>query len=477
MAISILPLSLSAQDGDATLPEEPTWRPRPPASNAELRARYPDAAMDGAATSPGFTPAPLAVEAGGISSPGMNLLREPLPPFPVTPETEDLGVPSEDGRFLPRFEEVRSWFQVEGLRARVGPLQVRLALDLNSGYNDNIFSANTGQVGDIVTTASPTIEVGLGEFPRIRSVEPVDEDKNVFFLRYTPSFQFFAQNSGQNTTNENLLVQGRYNFRRLRAEGAFTYTRTSDPQPTDVGRQEYSVYALAVNLNYALTARVFSQVGLNNSYQTYEQGLDFNTASASVALGYEVGPKLRLTLGPYFGLTTVEGGQEQPFQGVNLGFTYDSQRKLAFRGTVGAQAQQYTGNNPNQNEDSLNPVFALGGTYRLRPSQTLTFDLNRSFSNANNGQSYIGTTAILGYEQLFLRKVQFNLGVNYQILEYQGFDERTDTYVNFSARVGYLFWDNRVSTYVAYNRAQRLSDISTFEYVSNFLGAGVNVQF
>ncbi len=443
-------LSAWAQEG-SSLPEEPDW------------------------TDSTSTPGEAEAPAPPLYPP------KPLPPAPIDPTAADLslGLPSDTGWHLPDLSGSDSWFAMEGMRLRIGPAQIRFDLGLNFGYNDNIFSYNSPRIADYITTVSPTVEVGIGNYPRPRMLIPLDEVENYFFLRYTPSFQYFAINTTQNTVNEDLALQGRYSFSRLRLEPAFTYVKDSTPSASDLGRQEYRTYHLSLVANYALTPKTFFQLRLSGLHQDYTRLVDYTTVSVSPAMGYEVGSKLQLTLGPVAGITYVEGGGEQPFQGVRLGFTYDTLRKLTLDGSVGAQATQFRGANPAGNSDFISPTFALGATYELSMTSRLTFDFTQGVSNSGsgNGQAYVNTTATLGFEQTFFSRIELKLNGTYQALAYQGNNSHTNNYIYFTARLGYLFWQERCSVYLQYTRSQRTSEVTSLNYDSNFLGSGINVQF
>ncbi|MDD5199484.1 MAG: outer membrane beta-barrel protein [Terrimicrobiaceae bacterium] len=444
-------------------PQEPDW------SGPPLPA--PEAA-------PGSTAQP---QRGPFDNPGVPARR--LPPAPIDPMATDfaVGVPASEGWHLPDLSGADSWFQMEGLRLRIGVVQIRFDLDLNFGYNDNIFNFNTPRIGDYITTISPTIEVGIGNYPRPRALLPLDEQQNYFSLRYTPSFQYYAINTTQNTVNEALGLQGRYTFSRLETDVAFSYAKNSDPTAADLGRQEYRTYNLSLTAAYALTTKTFFQLGLTGLHQDYTQqfNADYTTVSVSPALGYQVGPKLQLTLGPVVGITYVEGGGEQPFQGVQLGFTFTSLRKLTFKGSIGAQATQFRGSNPSGNSDFISPTFSFGGIYDLSQTGQLTLDVATGVSNSGtaSGQAYQNTTATLGYQQRFWSRIQLGVTGSYQSLNYQGAGSHTDKYLYFTLRLGYLFWQDRCSTYVQYTRSQRFSEISAFQFDSNVLSAGISVEF
>lgn len=457
-------------------PEQPSWR----ASSAS--AQPEDSSYDTSSGTNRFDYR-SSIEDNAASDTSAEAPGRPLRPLPaavIDPDAASLSVP-ENQTLLPTLSIASPWFEMDGLRMKLGPAQIRFDLDMNFGYNDNIFGTNNPRTADYITTISPTIEVGIGRYPRPRPLVTLDEKANYFSLKYTPSFQFFAVNEDQNTVNESLNVGGRYTFRRLSLEGGFSYARTENPTPANVGRQEYSTYTLAMKASYALTAKTFFQLGVIGNLQEYTEIADSRTETVSVApaLAWQVSKKLELTLGPTAGVTYVENGGEQPFQSFNLGFTYDSLRKLEFHGMLGVQATQFTGNNPTGAEDFIEPVFSLGTAYKIDETSNVGLDLSRSVTTAGttNGQTYVSTQLAVSYNKIFLSRVSLDVTGTFQSLDYQGGDDRTDTYVSFSTKLGYLFWQQRCNAYLIYTRTQRFSEISAYEYDANFIGTGLGVQF
>lgn len=454
MFFGALLTTMQAQQQEAPIPESPDW-------NAEGPAVVPE--VEG--------PPPLFPPV------------ETLPPAPIDPLPAALAVGVPQGNWhLPDLSANDSWFALDGLRARIGPVQLRFDLGINFGYNDNIFNFNSPKVGDYITTISPTLQAGLGDFPRRHVLLPLDEKTNYAFLRYTPQPQFFATNTDQNTVNENLLLEGRYSFSRLILEGSFTYTKDANPTAADFGRQEYYNYGLNIDANYALSPKTFFQLRINGFHQDYSQGLSYTTVSVAPALGYLVGEKLQLTFGPVAGITYIEGGGEQPFEGIQLGFRYSTLRKLSFSGSIGVQATQLRGIEATGDTDFVNPTYALGVSYLLSATSQVDLNLAQSVSNSGtgNGQAYVNTVTTLNFRKTFFQqRVEVDLNGTYQRLAYQGnpANERTDDYIYFNAKLGYRLWQERCYVYLQYTRSQRFSEFEYLQFDANFFGTGIDVQF
>ncbi len=386
----------------------------------------------------------------------------------------DLGEPVEDNWNLPYLTSAADpFFQMEGLKIRIGEIHLRFALTTSFSYDDNIYNSNRNRVGDYITRITPSILVGIGDFK-----EQLD---NYFLLSYRPQPEFFASQTQQNTVNEDLSITGQYAFSRLVTTAAFLYRRDSNPNEDEVGRNENSIYDFTLNNSYALTGKTFFETGLSASYRDYERSIDYTTVSMDVGIAYQYSPKTRISLAPYAGITFVDGGGEQPFQGLNLSVSYDTLKRFSMRGSVGVQARQFEGPNPSGQEDYITPTFSLGASYQLGRSTTIDVSLARTVGNSGivRGQSLITNRAAVGITQRILSKFILSLDARYDILQYQGSgtNDRTDTYLVLRPRLGYEFWREQCEVSLFYERRDRTSELEYREFYSNTFGASFTTRF
>jgi hypothetical protein len=471
------PGPLRAQSADSP-PQEPDWTAASPGTSDPTASERTDPAET--------RPAPTAVEPAPKSPAAEPLLSTssdrtasgtPPPLLSATPSgpSSDVGVPKAGNWNLPDLTDpMDPFFQMEGLHMRLGMVEFFLTYGMSFEYNDNIFNVQKPRTADYITTISPTFTLEVGD--------AVKREDNFAAISYQPQPQIFAENSDQTTINENLQLALQYKFPRLTENLSFGYIKDSNPTASDIGRVEYRLYNLNWANSYAIGARTAFEAELRASATDYNSQFytNYSTTSVAVQLAYEASAKLALTLGPYMGLTRIEGGSDQVFEGIRLGFRYDSLKKLSFHGSLGAQALQYRGTNAGNNEGFSTPTFALGLTYLATPKRTLTLDLARSTQNSGsaNGQVYINTTASVGITQIFFRSWNFALRLGYNALAYQGSNnDHTDTYVTFSPSLGYSFWQDRCLWSIYYTRTQRFSDIEAYQFDANVLGTRINIQF
>lgn len=384
------------------------------------------------------------------------------------------GVPEDDNWNLPDFTSgADPFFQMEGLKIRLGELQLRFALNLSFRYDDNIYNLNEPRVEDYITTISPTIIVAIGDF--------VSRAENYFVLSYSPQPEFFAINSDEDTINEFLNISGQYAFSRLVTSGSFEYSRDSAPTVDQSGRNEVTRLDFELANSYAIGAKTFLEFTIAVQNTDYVRSTDYTTVSANLAIAYQTSPKTRVTLGPLAGITYVDGGGEQPFQGVNLSLTYDTFKKLSFTGYLGVQARQFRGPNPSGQEDFISPVFGIAANYSPTSTTSMTLDVSRSVQNSGlvNGQSVIVNSVDWRLQQIFLSRFTYGLTLGYSALQYQGtgLNDRTDNSVRVGTSIGYTFWKESCTVSISYSYGQRISEIESREYYGNTIGTSIAIKF
>jgi len=456
-------LSKPPAPADAT--PAPTPQPAPGAAPAETEPATP---------SPAPEPTPPAAEAAEAEPEFM------LEPFleeemeAPLPEDPDVGVPSDTGLYLPDLANpMDPFFQLEGLHLRLGVVHLRLLPALGLEYNDNIFATNQNTAADLISSFTPGIAIGIGDYkPRL---------ENFFALVYNPEVQRFARNHAQNTINQFLAISGQYAFRRLVTSANFSYSKNDYPVADQIGRNENVIINFGWDNSYALGAKTFLELGLAAQFLDYSRSIDYTTLSAALQVAYQYSPKLRIGLGPFAGITYVENGEEQPFQGINLSWDYSNLAKLRFRGTLGFQSRQFGGSNSAGSSDLLTPTFSIGANYEIKPLNTIDFSFSRSVGNSGfvAGQSQVTNTIAVVYAQPFLRSFRLAINVNYQVLQYQGsgVNDRTDDFVNAGVSIAYLFWRERCSLSIFYNRQQRISEIEVLDYAANTIGTSFAIEF
>lgn len=479
------PLGVTAQmlADPGAAPQEPVWSA--PTSDVVPPLPGPDAPAETAAPIPAAAdrsplppPDAFSLPSSAGAAPRAIPMSPPDPAVPGETGADAVGVPTASGNFLPSFEDYgRAFFERDGLRFRLGPVNLRFTLGLQFEHNDNIFGSSVDPVADNIASIIPGLLVGVGDFQ--------GGQEDFFRLEYTPSFNYYQTETTQNRVNQNLAFAGQATFSRYSTEIEATYVSNNVPNATQTGGQNYSSFAIGWANRYFLSPKVFAGANLNVLAQDSENanGSDNNnyqTYSFAPQLGYAYSPKTTLTAGPYAGIAFIGQGGTQTFQGLTVGIQYDTLRKLTFNGTVGVQARQFSGLEATGATNFITPIFNFAATWRPREKTSLTTALVRDvqISDVVRGLTYTSTAFTLNVTQQ-VWKFSLGLGGSYQLLEYQGEDPfgRTENFVSLGGSVGYTFWRELFNLSIYYRYQERTSDVDNFNYVQNVYGVRLTYRF
>ncbi len=135
-----------------------------------------------------------------------------------------------------------------------------------------------------------------------------------------------------------------------------SYLNSDMPSATQSGGQNYQTVEFNWDNSYYLGAKVFARATLDAIGQQSENNNNYQTVSISPQIGYEYSPKTTLFAGPYAGISYIDQGGTQTFQGITAGFTWTNLRKLKVEGSLGVQARQFNGANVTGASNFLTPI-------------------------------------------------------------------------------------------------------------------------
>jgi hypothetical protein len=489
--LGILVVSIAqAQQTPSTAPEVPAWTGSLPDQDA---AAAPSVPMDPALeldADPGVPPPPPPTpEPGGVAvDDALDTMRSGIrPPIVRQPVSADgpnadlellnsseasMGLPAENNFFLPEIGDA-GWFQMEGLKFRVGPVHARITLGTSVEYNSNIFARSEDPEGDYVSQITPSITLGTGGWR--------GEAKNFARLTYTPSFVFYANNLEKNTLNQNLEFAANYELSRYTTDLSVGFSSSDQPNATQSGLSQYSTLSASWDNSYLLASKVFARANLGYLLQDYSNSDDYTTYTVSPQLAYAFSPRITVFAGPFAGISYVGDNGTQPFQGLSLGVTYDSLSKLSGEFVFGVQARQYQGETFEGAKDFITPIFSFELNYKVREQTNLSFGISRDvqISDLLQGLTYVNNQVDFRVTQRIYGKIDFSLGLTYQLLQYEGDgpDGRDDNYLAVTPQLSYTFWRDQLTFSVYYRRQQLVSDVSSRDYNINAIGTGLMFRF
>lgn len=479
-----------AQQTEVKPPEIPVWTESAPNPTTPAVPSVPMDTELQLDSDPGVPPPPPPVEEpGGVavddaldtmrSGIRQPIIREPSdvdgPNADLEVMTSDeaaMGLPAENNFFLPSVGDA-GWFQREGLKFRVGPVHARITLGTSVEYNSNIFARSVDPESDYVSQITPSITFGTGGWR--------GEAKNFARLTYTPSFLFYAIHPEENTVNQNLNFAANFELSRYTTDLELGFSRSDQPTATQTGLNQYSTLSASWDNSYLLASKVFARANLGYLLQDYSNSDDYTTYTVSPQLAYALSPRITIFAGPFAGISYVGDNGTQPFQGLSVGVTYDSLSKLSGQFVAGVQARQYDGETFTGAKDFTTPVFNFSLNYEVREQTSLSFSLARDvqISDLERGLTYVNNQADLRLTQRVFGKIDFTLGLTYQLLQYEGDgpDGRNDQYLSVSPQLSYTFWRDQLTFSVYYRRQQVVSEVSARDYNLNAFGTGLTFRF
>jgi hypothetical protein len=362
-------------------------------------------------------------------------------------QTPLLDVPdasSSGGGTGPRGEEI-------GIS--VGAFTLFPAIDLNLGYDDNVFATSTAPVGSAIAVVRPSLE--------LRS-EWLNHSLRVLA---TGGFGYYASAPTQNFQNYLIQADGRLEIRHdVYATGRIAFQRSTEALGTpnvSFAQAPTVVDSVPVELTfYQRFNRVFYQLSASATKYWY---YDYSTISSlglpaasrdrteyeeKLRIGYEITESLSIFIAPSINQriyvdTVNAAGQQRDSTGWNIGIgaSLALGAKSSLEGMIGTTSQTYTASGTSTSANT----FSLSGTWNGYEPLTLRPVLMRTINESalTNYQNYISTTAGVDFTYDVHYPWKAIGGFSYNTAEYTpaagvaGVNPRTDYFVK--ASLGLLY--------------------------------------
>lgn len=353
---------------------------------------------------------------------------------------------------------------------RYGPLDVGFGGRASLFYDDNIF-IRPEKESDLVWSIAPGINLGMGDYR--------ERKENLLALRYTPTFNFFTDNSDQNSIDHDVVLRGKWRPGPWTLALSQAYQKFSEPV-IDVGnRVERDIYLTDLAVAYEISPKTSVEVGGQQKIADYHRLISYNEWEALGWLDYRLTPLLRLGAGGSAGWVDVEESANQMYQRGMVRADYTLSELLEFRGSAGIERREYQDNE----SDDYEGIFTLGGTYWPRETTSFTLDAFRrpEASVRFRDQNYVLTGFRAGAHQTISEIYTLHLATGYEHAQYNATSEavianRKDDY--FLIRAGFD-WTirERVVLGVFYLYRQNVSNDAEFEFDNHQGGIEVALKF
>jgi hypothetical protein len=275
------------------------------------------------------------------------------------------------------------------------PLPVHFEVYASETYDDNIFLQRV-KTYDYVSHIAPSLTYSLGD--------PDAANANYLSFFYQPTFLIYANNTGENTVEQNVNAQYAYSFTKLRLGIQQQYQKLADATVDADDIVKRSIYTTTLTADYDWDDRLSFHLSGSQTVTNYDDQFrpDTNEWVINAFFLYDITPKLKLGFGPQVGWLDEEFAPNQVYEQLLGHLIYQATGKITLSLTLGGEARQYQYGQG----DQLTPVFDLRGDYQATDATSFYIDGHAETyaSSTLAGQNYQDIAIQGGVRQRFLQK-------------------------------------------------------------------------
>lgn len=334
------------------------------------------------------------------------------------------------------------------------PWKVYPHVAFEATFDSNIFIQNEDTESDLIFTLSPGVAIGRGNFRQEllqhwsfrerfqRDRLPAIEERRYIFLDYTPSVSIFTNNSSENSFDQDIVLEGQYQLRKvtLGVRARYQDLNVADIDLGDRVRRRF--FSGALTGEYEVTEKTSLELNAYNFLRDYDKGTDSAEYRLQAWFNYLVQPKTRVSIGAAGGYIDVDKGSAQRYEQALIRVRYRATEKITVNGTAGVEFRQVDGDG----DDRTNFVFSVGGTYQPFDGTFISLDAyRRTVTSATSSGTNYELTGVEGQvRQRLFQRYYATLAGGYRNSEYvtSGRDggagsERTDNLFYVRPSIGF----------------------------------------
>lgn len=302
-------------------------------------------------------------------------------------------------------------------------------------FDSNIFIQAKDEQSDFIFTITPGVAIGLGDFKdqlsqagSFRYRFERYAETNFLFLDYAPSYVAFVDHSEQDSFDQDLRLQGEYNFSRLTVGVRGAYSRTNAPS-ADIGtRVENSHISGAVTTRYDYSGKTSLEANFYYDNQRFtdngdnpEENVNFvNTQEFRTEewLNYQFLPKTNVGIGVAGGYLERSEGPAETYEQIQFRLLWEASSKLTLSLVAGPELRQREGDG-----SEVNGVTAIHVGWTPADGSYFHLQAFRDVQPSGTvGESYTSTGARLQYRQRLFTRYFVDLSGGYERSDYNGND-------------------------------------------------------
>jgi hypothetical protein len=353
---------------------------------------------------------------------------------------------------------------------RYGPWDVLPRIRGSITYDDNIYIQPT-KTDDVIWTIAPGVTMGAGDYR--------EREGSSALIDYAPSFNIFTQHSRNTAIDHDASLRAEWRPGRWSAALQQSYQNYSGPV-LDVGnRIDRVTYNTAISFVYEISPKTDVEVTATQLITEFTGLSSFNEWTLAGFFDYGLTPKIKVGVGINSGWVDIQNAGNQTYQQGLVRAVYQATEKVDFRGSAGIELREFQSGQ----EDRVNGVFSMGGTYRPIESTQVLLDLYRRDQNSIvfRDQNYTTTGIALGVRHEFLVSYAASLTGGYNQLDYHSASPtvsatREDDYYFMRAAVDWRAID-RLTAGISYLYRKNKSNTGSFGFDNHQIGLNLAYQF
>lgn len=382
------------------------------------------------------------------------------------------------------FSKERPDFDASGITA--GGFKVKPTLDLEERYDDNIYSDNSNEIEDFITTISPAIELesnwnrhqlnayANGEFVKYKDENSEDQDN--YGVGADARFDILR---------ETFITAG-ITYDELSEERGSPSAAANSVEPTEYSQTTGTIgfyrglRKVSLSLDATATQLDYDDGSTSAGANIDNDDRDRDQYRTNARIGYEFLPDYEAFISGSLDKREYDDtsvNRDSDGYEITVGTAVNISGKARGEVFVGYMEQDYDSNTLNDIDGA-----AFGASLLWNPTQitSLNFGVIRSIEETAiaNSSGYIATNYSADLEHELLRNVLLGTNISFSNNDYESTtaNPREDNILSAGAEVRYLI-NRNTSAKIDYEYQDRDSNAANQDYTKNIVMIGLGVGF
>jgi hypothetical protein len=363
----------------------------------------------------------------------------------------------------------------EGLRFRLGDLELRPLVHTSITANDNIFQTATQKHSDTLSSLTLGVLGAHGDY--------LQRKDSYLLFGYAPNALLYARRSDLNAFNQSARFDGQQTFHRWTLGGRWAFDQATQPL-RDLGqRLEIRIHSAELRSSFEVSENLRTEGVLNRTLTSISNGFQSEDLSARLAAFHRWSQKSEAGLATVFGQINPSNGSSASYLQPQTRFQWSPLEKLKLRGVLGIDLRQFSSGIPLK----TTPLFDLAASWTPQPRTDLSLSLRRDIANsaAASDIQFVSSGLYAGARQRIGRSLEAEVLGSYENFSYfssaksplvAALAQRVDRTQSARFRLSYLIPPTS-SLSAFYLQRKNDSRIETFGFQNHQLGLEWRTNF